>query len=69
MEAMSEDEFRSDERAALAFPIAFGCHHRHMSRVFTIKDRTYRCVSIVDMNSICVTFINHSGPALRDKAA
>jgi hypothetical protein len=20
----------------------FGCHHRHMSRVFTIKHRTYR---------------------------
>ena len=21
---------------------AFGCHHRHLSRVFTIKKRTYR---------------------------
>jgi hypothetical protein len=21
---------------------AFGCHHRHMSRVFTIRHRTYR---------------------------
>jgi hypothetical protein len=21
---------------------AFGCHHRHISRVFTIKKRTYR---------------------------
>jgi hypothetical protein len=24
------------------FEFAFGCHHRHMSRVFTIKKRTYR---------------------------
>lgn len=24
------------------FQFAFGCHHRHMSRVFTIKHRTYR---------------------------
>jgi hypothetical protein len=21
---------------------AFGCHHRHLSRVFTIKSRTYK---------------------------
>ena len=25
-----------------AFQFAFGCHHRHLSRVFTIKKRTYR---------------------------
>jgi len=24
------------------FQFAFGCRHRHMSRVFTIKRRTYR---------------------------
>ena len=24
------------------FQLAFGCRHRHMSRVFTIKHRTYR---------------------------
>jgi hypothetical protein len=24
------------------FQFAFGCHHRHMSRVFTIKGRSYR---------------------------
>jgi len=24
------------------FRFAFGCRHRHMSRVFTIKHRTYR---------------------------
>jgi hypothetical protein len=24
------------------YQFAFGCHHRHMSRVFTIKYRTYR---------------------------
>jgi hypothetical protein len=24
------------------FQFAFGCHHRHMSRVFTINKRTYR---------------------------
>ena len=24
------------------FEFAFGCHHRHLSRVFTIKHRTYR---------------------------
>ena len=24
------------------FEFVFGCHHRHMSRVFTIKHRTYR---------------------------
>jgi hypothetical protein len=27
------------------FGFAFGCHHRHLSRVFTIKKRTYQvCV-------------------------
>lgn len=25
-----------------AFESLFGCHHRHLSRVFTIKPRTYR---------------------------
>lgn len=24
------------------FESLFGCHHRHLSRVFTIKKRTYR---------------------------
>jgi hypothetical protein len=24
------------------FQFVFGCHHRHLSRVFTIKRRTYR---------------------------
>jgi hypothetical protein len=24
------------------FQFVFGCHHRHMSRVFTIKGRTYK---------------------------
>jgi len=24
------------------FQFVFGCHHRHLSRVFTIKHRTYR---------------------------
>lgn len=24
------------------FQFAFGCRHRHLSRVFTIKNRTYR---------------------------
>jgi hypothetical protein len=24
------------------FQFAFGCHRRHMSRVFTIKQRTYQ---------------------------
>jgi hypothetical protein len=25
-----------------ALRFVFGCHHRHLSRVFTIKQRTYR---------------------------
>jgi hypothetical protein len=24
------------------FQFAFGCHHRHLSRIFTIKKRTYK---------------------------
>lgn len=24
------------------FQILYGCHHKHLSRVFTIKKRTYR---------------------------
>lgn len=24
------------------FQLIFGCHHRHLSRVFTIKHRTYQ---------------------------
>jgi hypothetical protein len=24
------------------FRFAFGCHHRHLSRIFTINKRTYR---------------------------
>ncbi len=27
---------------AKALDYAFGCHHEHLSRVFTIKGRTYR---------------------------
>ena len=27
---------------ARIFQFVFGCHHRHMSRVFTIKKRTYK---------------------------
>jgi hypothetical protein len=32
---------------------AFGCHHGHLSRVFTIKKRTTTCALIVDTNSDC----------------
>jgi len=31
---------------------AFGCHHRHVSRVFTIKSRTYKICRIVAANSV-----------------
>lgn len=29
-------------RLALIFDVLFGCHHVHLSRVFTIKRETYR---------------------------
>lgn len=44
-----------------AFEFLFGCHHRHMSRVFTIKARSYRvcldCARQFDYSweSICRT--------------
>lgn len=42
MEVLSEGEIRTDEPAALDIPIYLRMPHRHMSRVFTIKHRTYR---------------------------
>jgi hypothetical protein len=30
------------EKLRATFYFLFGCHHRHMSRVFTINRRTYR---------------------------
>lgn len=30
------------QRLMLALDFIFGCHHRHLSRVFTIDRRTYR---------------------------
>jgi hypothetical protein len=33
------------------FQFVFGCRHRHLSRVFTIKHRTTRFASTVDGNS------------------
>jgi hypothetical protein len=42
MEVSSEGESRTDEPTALVFQFAFECHHRHLSRVFTIKHRSYR---------------------------
>jgi hypothetical protein len=43
MEVASADERRTCEtRCALDVQFAFGCHHRQISRVFTIKKRTYQ---------------------------
>ncbi len=36
MEVSSEGGSRTDEPTALDFQFAFGYHHRHLSRVFTI---------------------------------
>jgi hypothetical protein len=37
MEVVSgEEEIRTDEPAALDFPIYVWCRHRHLSRVFTV---------------------------------
>jgi hypothetical protein len=30
------------DRLVATFDFLFGCHHRHLSRVFTIDGRTYR---------------------------
>jgi len=30
------------KRLARMFQFVFGCRHRHLSRVFTIKNRTYK---------------------------
>jgi len=30
------------QRLMFALDFLFGCHHRHLSRVFTINGRTYR---------------------------
>jgi len=35
------------------FQFLFRCRHKHMSRVFTIKNRTYRSASIVVGNLTC----------------
>jgi hypothetical protein len=51
------------------YQFAFGCHHRHMSRVFTIKHRTYRvcfdCGHEFDLPDVHTPL----GPGLRNKAA
>jgi len=51
------------------FQFAFGCHHRHMSRVFTIKHRTYKvcfdCGHEFDLPKVHKPL----EPGLRDKAA
>lgn len=39
-EAPRWDELMHPLASALDF--AFGCHHRHLSRVFTIKGKTYK---------------------------
>ena len=48
------------------FQFTFGCRHRHLSRVFTIKHRTTGFASIVDMNSNYRTFMRQYGTALPD---
>jgi len=45
-------------RLLAVFQFIFGCRHRHLSRVFTIKQRTYNVCfdsSTVDGNSTCLT--------------
>jgi hypothetical protein len=41
------------------FQFVFGCHHRHMSRVFTIKKRTYKvcldCGHEFELPDVCRT--------------
>jgi hypothetical protein len=56
------------------FQFAFGCHHSQMSRVFTIKKRTYRVCfvcgqefeyswALMDMGRPAVSFGAHQPPA------
>jgi hypothetical protein len=42
MEVASGDECRTCETTALDLHSAFGCNRRQISRVFSIKERTYR---------------------------
>ena len=44
-EVASEGEHNTREPLNWGFQFAFGCHHNQMSRVFTIKKRSYQvCV-------------------------
>ena len=50
---------------------ALGCHHRHLSRVFTLKGRTYKvccdCGATFDYSLRAMSIVHHRGklPALR----
>ncbi len=50
------------------FQFAFGCHHRHMSRVFTIKYRTYRVCFDCGHEFDLPNARKPGGPALADAA-
>lgn len=55
----------------VALDFAMGCHHRHMSRVFTLEGRTYKvccdCGEDFDYSLQKMSIIRHRGvrPALR----
>jgi hypothetical protein len=38
------------DRVLAIFNLVFGCHHRHLSRVFTMGGRTYRVCCDCGMN-------------------
>jgi hypothetical protein len=50
---------------------ALGCHHRHLSRVFTLRGRTYKvccdCGATFDYSLRAMSIVHHRGtiPALR----
>jgi len=53
MEVASGDERRTHEALLWILRLAFGCRHRQMSRVFTIKQRTYKVRSQCEREFEC----------------
>lgn len=56
---------------ANALDCVFGCHHEHMSRVFTIKGRTYQvccdCGRDFTYSLRMMSIVRHRTPGLRLK--
>lgn len=51
------------------FQLVFGCHHSHLSRVLTIKKRTYQvCLECGQESGYSWTLMHPIGPSVDDKA-